>query len=186
MGARHLTAAFRGDVKLKAWDGPGDAAFSRGWERSVHHNHPGAQQWLMAPEPCSVLFRCHPLYCTQSCKDGPGLLLGKSWVRAEGWQPGLGSAIAQKSLLFFFFFKMCPLFILMVVGFFNFLLKYSWFTMFQVYSKVIQFYIYVKRIYIFFFSLFHYRLLQDIAYSSLCYTVGPCCLFILHIVVCIC
>ena len=24
--------------------------------------------------------------------------------------------------------------------------------------------------------LFHYRLLQDIEYSSLCYTVGPCCL----------
>ena len=31
-----------------------------------------------------------------------------------------------------------------------------------------------------------YRLLQNIEYSSLCYTVGPCFLSILYIVVCIC
>ena len=36
------------------------------------------------------------------------------------------------------------------------------------------------------YILFHYRLLQDIEYSSLCYTVGPYWLFILYIVVCIC
>ena len=41
-------------------------------------------------------------------------------------------------------------------------------------------------LYILFQILFHYRLLQDIDYSSLCYTVGPCCLPILYIVVCIC
>ena len=34
--------------------------------------------------------------------------------------------------------------------------------------------------------LFYYRLLQDIEYNSLCYIVGPCCLSILYIVVCIC
>ena len=34
--------------------------------------------------------------------------------------------------------------------------------------------------------LFHYRLLQDIEYSSLCYTVNPYCLPILYLVVCIC
>ena len=33
---------------------------------------------------------------------------------------------------------------------------------------------------------FHDRLLQDIEYSSLCCTVGPCWLSILYIVVCIC
>ena len=33
--------------------------------------------------------------------------------------------------------------------------------------------------------LFHYSLLQDIEYSSLCYTVGPCCLSILYTVTCI-
>ena len=33
--------------------------------------------------------------------------------------------------------------------------------------------------------LFHYTLLQDIEYSSLCNTVGPCCLSILYIVVCV-
>ena len=36
--------------------------------------------------------------------------------------------------------------------------------------------------------LLHYGLSQDIEYSSLCYTVGPYCLSILHIniIVCIC
>ncbi|XP_073657092.1 AP-4 complex subunit epsilon-1 isoform X4 [Tursiops truncatus] len=34
--------------------------------------------------------------------------------------------------------------------------------------------------------IFHYRLLQDIEYNSLWYTVSPCCLSILCIVVCIC
>ena len=33
--------------------------------------------------------------------------------------------------------------------------------------------------------LFHCRLLYNIEYSSLCYTVGPCCLPVLYIVVCI-
>ena len=28
--------------------------------------------------------------------------------------------------------------------------------------------------------LFHYRLLQDIEYNSLCYIVGPCCLSIVY------
>jgi len=37
-------------------------------------------------------------------------------------------------------------------------------------------YIYI-HIYLPFF-LFYYRLLQDIEYSSLCYTIGPCCLYI--------
>ena len=40
-------------------------------------------------------------------------------------------------------------------------------------------------IYILFLVLFHYRLLQDIEYSSLCYTVGPCCLSILYIYYCV-
>ena len=31
--------------------------------------------------------------------------------------------------------------------------------------------------------LFHYRLLQDIEYSSICYAANPCCISILHIVV---
>ena len=32
---------------------------------------------------------------------------------------------------------------------------------------------------------FHYRLLQHIEYSSLCYIVNSCCLLILHTAVCI-
>ena len=38
----------------------------------------------------------------------------------------------------------------------------------------------------FFFFLFHYGFSQIIEYSSLCYTVEPCCLSILCILVCIC
>ena len=41
-------------------------------------------------------------------------------------------------------------------------------------------------IHIHFQILFHYGLSQDIEYSSLCYTVGPCCLSLLYKVVCIC
>ena len=41
-------------------------------------------------------------------------------------------------------------------------------------------------IYIFFHIPFPYRSLQNIEYSSLCCTVGPCWLSILYIVVCIC
>ena len=37
--------------------------------------------------------------------------------------------------------------------------------------------------YIFFYILFHYRLLQDIEYSSLCYIIGPCWLSALYVVV---
>ena len=52
------------------------------------------------------------------------------------------------------------------------LLKYSWLTMFQVHSKLIQLYICT---YIIFQIIFHYRLLQDTDYSSLDYTVNLCC-----------
>ena len=47
----------------------------------------------------------------------------------------------------------------------------------------IQLYIYT---YSSFAIIFHYRLLQDIDYSSLCYVVGPCCLSSLYTVMCIC
>ena len=39
----------------------------------------------------------------------------------------------------------------------------------------------VIHIYILFHIIFHYGLSQDIEYSFLCYTVGPCCLSILYI-----
>ena len=38
----------------------------------------------------------------------------------------------------------------------------------------------VVHIYILFHILFYYGLSQDIEYSSLCYTGGPCCLSILY------
>ena len=39
----------------------------------------------------------------------------------------------------------------------------------------------------FFFIFFHYDLSQGIDYSSLCYTLGSCCLSVLHIIyVCFC
>ena len=54
------------------------------------------------------------------------------------------------------------------------LVKYSWLSMFQVYSKVIQLHEYT---YIIFEIIFHYKLSQDINYCLLCYTVNLCCLF---------
>ena len=36
---------------------------------------------------------------------------------------------------------------------------------------------------IYIYILFHYGLSRDTEYSSLCYTVGPCCLSILYITV---
>ena len=43
------------------------------------------------------------------------------------------------------------------------------------------FILYVIYTHILSHSLFHYDLSQDIDYSSLCFTVGPCCLSILNI-----
>ena len=68
---------------------------------------------------------------------------------------------------------------------FKILLKYSWFTMLCLIAAVRPSDS-VIHIYILFHILFHYGLSQDIEYSSLCYTVGPCCLSIPYIIVCIC
>jgi len=64
----------------------------------------------------------------------------------------------------------------MYVCIYIYIIKDSWLTMFQVYSKVIQLYTYT---YITFHIIFHYTLLQDTDYSSLCYIANLCCL--LHI-----
>ena len=42
------------------------------------------------------------------------------------------------------------------------------------------------HLYFLFQIIFHYRLLQDIEQSSLCYTVGLHCLSVLYTIVCIC
>ena len=47
-------------------------------------------------------------------------------------------------------------------------------------DSVIYVYVYI---YILFQIIFHFKLLQDIEFSSLCYRVYPCCLSILYIVV---
>ena len=36
------------------------------------------------------------------------------------------------------------------------------------------------------FKIFHYGLLHNFEYSSLCYKIGLCCLSILYVIVCIC
>ena len=81
------------------------------------------------------------------------------------------SVTLQRRLLYFL-----PIFIL----FYNsFLLRYSWFYNVVLVSGVQQndsvtyIHVYSSQIH------FHYRLLQDIEYNSLCYTVSPCGLSIL-------
>ena len=51
-------------------------------------------------------------------------------------------------------------------------------------SKVTHLSMYI--IYIPFPIIFHYGMLQDIEYSSLCYTEAPCYLSVLYTVVCTC
>ena len=70
-------------------------------------------------------------------------------------------------------------------NFLNFvLLKYSWFTM-SYFCCIAKCFSYTYT-HIPFHMLFHYGLSQDTERISVCYTVGPCCLSVLHIVVCIC
>ena len=44
---------------------------------------------------------------------------------------------------------------------------------------------YLKCSFFFFYILFLYGLSQEVGYSSLCFTVGPCCLSVLNVIVCI-
>ena len=53
----------------------------------------------------------------------------------------------------------------------------------NIFSCVIQLYVHTY-VHILFHLFFHCGLLQDIESSSLCCTVGPCCLSLLCIVVC--
>ena len=72
-----------------------------------------------------------------------------------------------------------------MINFLNFfLLKDSWFTICVNFCCTAKWLSYTY-IYILFYILFHHGLFQDIEYSSLCYTVGPCCFSILHLIVCI-
>ena len=52
--------------------------------------------------------------------------------------------------------------------------------MFQVHSKVIQLY---KYPYIIFQIIFHYRLLEDIDYRSLCSIINLCCLLHIYLII---
>ena len=79
---------------------------------------------------------------------------------------------------FYFLLYNCTHFFL----FLCFKLKYSWFT------AVWQFLLYstVRQSYTLFFSYyFHHVLFQEIGYSFLCCIVGPHCLSILNVTVCI-
>ena len=58
--------------------------------------------------------------------------------------------------------------------------------MFQMYSKVIFIYMYIIYIVNIFHILFHQSLLQEIEYTSMCSTVGPCWCPILYTVLHIC
>ena len=69
--------------------------------------------------------------------------------------------------------------------FIEILLIYNVVLVSSVQQSVSVIHIYVYK-YVLFQILFHFRLLQDNEYSSLCYAVGPCCLRVLYIVVGIC
>jgi len=94
------------------------------------------------------------------------------------------SAVIFLHISFYYVYIICIN--LMTVKYFNWsTVDLWWYVSFKCTAKWSS-YIYI---YIFIYiqpdSIFNYRLLQDIEYSSLCYT-GLCCLSILYIIVCIC
>ena len=107
-----------------------------------------------------------------------------SFVIEWSWHP------CQKSLTMYAYFWIllhCSICLTLcqshtVFCFFNWSMLIYNVLLITLYSKVIQLYIYIYFLNI----LFHYGLSQDIEYSSLCYTVGPCCLSILYIKAYIC
>ena len=67
--------------------------------------------------------------------------------------------------------------------FLKFLLKYSWHAMLCCFRYTPKWFRYINTcvcVCTLFQIIFHNRLFQGIEYSSLCYTVGPCCLSILY------
>ena len=100
-----------------------------------------------------------------------------SWPSARTQYLGLWCYCLVSCFCFFFFFFSYFCWSIVDLQYcFSFSCTAKWFS----YT-----YIYV-HIYILFSIFFHYSLLEDIDYSSLCYTVNPCCLSILYMVVCIC
>ena len=100
-------------------------------------------------------------------------------LESRGWGVIMESSIFRQR--FFFFFRLFICFYWAIVNLqccVSFKCTAKWFSYTYIYIVI--------HIYILFQILFHYRLLQNTEYSSLCYTVGPCCLPILYIVVCIC
>ena len=73
--------------------------------------------------------------------------------------------------LVFFFFEVYLIYNVVLISVVNFWCIAKWFS--------------YSYIYILFHILFHYGLSQDIEYSCLCCTVGPCFFSILYIIVCI-
>ena len=101
------------------------------------HSH-WAKQWGV----CRLFVRPRCMFAELCCKTGSG-----HWMSFFVWRLCIQPLLYQSFL--------CP------CHYFSFVLKYSWFTMlwyFQMYSKVIQLYIYYVYMYIFFrfFSVIGY------------------------------
>ena len=114
--------------------------------------------------------------------DSMGLTL-----QVDHWTHGQEGKARQGQCLFGFFVLFC--FVSFVLYFLNliFISYYSWYNVMLVsgVSQQSDSFIHI-HISIIFQIHFPYRLLQSIEYSSPCYAVGPCWLFILYIVVCVC
>ena len=100
---------------------------------------------------------------------------GQATLGCSNKQPPNLSGFKDKGFFFFFFFFKCLIY---------FLLKYSWFALLCNLCCTAKWLSYTHTF--FFHILFHYGLSPDTEYSSLCSTVGPCCLSTLYIIVYIC
>ena len=100
-----------------------------------------------------------------SLTNGPGRGSNLQLSAAEMW-PILLHHSRNSRIVFFQFVSM--FFIVNLQSCVRFKYAAEWFSYTYIYTCVL------------FQILFHYWLLQDTEYSSLCYTVGPCCLPILY------
>ena len=107
--------------------------------------------------PCGLFHRALPL----------GSRLFPKWVMQErGWVTKLGATVSFSGFFWVYLFYWSIVDLQCCV---NCCYTAKWFRYIYVCVYIYNIYIYI---------LFHYGLSQDIVYSSLCYTVGPCCLSI--------
>ena len=136
-----------------------------------------AALWAARPYSSCPHHSQHPLLSKTQSPHVQGL--GPQLVSVPQWPGLLMSAKEPPSPDCFWVSRSQPWFVCLLVCFYCSIADLQCCVSFWCRAK------WFSYIYILFQILFHYSLLQDIEYSSLYYTVGPCWLSILYVIVCI-